>query len=81
MLTLRGTDETDFFSKQVFFNRSWKLLVTGLTQAESLSRHVAILSLRKVIPVIKETLLDDSTRVVRTMGLKYYDMSDVLKDN
>ena len=39
-------------------NRAWKCLLFGLTQEESLSRYLAISALKKVLPVIGETLLD-----------------------
>ncbi len=42
-------------------NRAWKLIVTGLTQAESIERFLAMTALGVAIPVIKETLMDDTT--------------------
>ena len=56
----------DLYANQVHLNRGWKLIVTGLTQAESVARYLAMMALRRAIPVIKETLLDVSTRSVRT---------------
>ncbi|KAJ3092272.1 hypothetical protein HK102_009083 [Quaeritorhiza haematococci] len=55
-------DDADFFTVQVHLNRGWKLLLLGLTQAESIARYTAMFALRRAIPVINDTLLDFSTR-------------------
>ncbi|KAI9003546.1 hypothetical protein BC832DRAFT_540384 [Gaertneriomyces semiglobifer] len=46
----------------VHFNRAWKLLLLGLGQAESIARYLAMVALRRAIPVINDTLLDATTR-------------------
>ncbi|KAJ3299223.1 hypothetical protein HK104_009688 [Borealophlyctis nickersoniae] len=55
-------DEADFYTVQVHFNRGWKLLLLGLSQAESFARYMAMVALRRAIPVINDTLLDSTTR-------------------
>eukprot|EP00842_Homolaphlyctis_polyrhiza_P001846 jgi/Hompol1/2662/HPOL_006126-RA len=55
-------DDIDFFTLQVHLNRGWKLILLGLMQAESFSRHVAMIALNRSLPVIKETLVDSITR-------------------
>ncbi|KAJ3137190.1 hypothetical protein HK100_000909 [Physocladia obscura] len=53
--------EADYYTVQVNFNRGWKLMLLGLTQAESFSRYMAMCALKVAIPVINDTLLDYST--------------------
>ncbi|ORY39899.1 hypothetical protein BCR33DRAFT_853036 [Rhizoclosmatium globosum] len=54
--------EADYFTVQVNFNRGWKLLLIGLTQAECIGRYMAMCALKIAVPVINDTLLDSSTR-------------------
>ncbi|KAI8804387.1 hypothetical protein BJ742DRAFT_713319, partial [Cladochytrium replicatum] len=60
-LNIQSIDEADFYTVQLHFNRAWKLLLLGLLQAESFSRYMAMVSLKRAIPVINETLLDSTT--------------------
>jgi hypothetical protein len=57
-------DATDFYSNQIILNRAWKLLVIGIAQAESVARYLAMIALRRAVPLVKETLMDDETRTV-----------------
>lgn len=61
-------DEADFYTVQVHFNRGWKLLLLGLGQAESFARFMAMVALRRSIPIINDTLLDSTTREVSPMS-------------
>ncbi|KAJ3300317.1 hypothetical protein HDU76_006123, partial [Blyttiomyces sp. JEL0837] len=54
--------DADFYTVQVHFNRAWKLLLLGLTQAESFARYMAMCSLKTALPMINDTLLDSATR-------------------
>ncbi|KND03878.1 uncharacterized protein SPPG_08927 [Spizellomyces punctatus DAOM BR117] len=61
-LHVQPLDEADFYTVQVHFNRGWKLLLLGLNQAESFARYMAMVALRRAIPMINDTLLDSTTR-------------------
>ncbi|KAL2918327.1 hypothetical protein HK105_202254 [Polyrhizophydium stewartii] len=74
-------DEADFFTLQVHLNRAWKLLLLGLTQAESFSRHVAMIALCRALPVIKETLVDNQTRFNIVSVLVNLVVSDERQEN
>ncbi|KAJ3262197.1 hypothetical protein HDU77_000417 [Chytriomyces hyalinus] len=73
--------EADFYTVQVNFNRGWKLLLLGLTQAESLSRFMAMCALRIAIPVINDTLLDYTTRQNILLVLVNLMISDERQEN
>ncbi|KAI9336135.1 hypothetical protein BDR26DRAFT_920198 [Obelidium mucronatum] len=73
--------EADYFTVQVNFNRGWKLLLLGLTQAESLGRYMAMCALKIAIPVINDTLLDSSTRQNLMLTLVNLMVSDCRKEN
>ncbi|KAJ3002411.1 UNVERIFIED_CONTAM: hypothetical protein HDU68_006253, partial [Siphonaria sp. JEL0065] len=73
--------EADYFTVQVNFNRGWKLLLLGLTQAESLGRYMAMCALKIAIPVINDTLLDSSTRQNLLLVLVNLMVSDERKEN
>ncbi|KAI9202395.1 uncharacterized protein BJ171DRAFT_584296 [Polychytrium aggregatum] len=60
--TSGGMEEADFYTVQVHFNRGWKLLLLGLTQAESFARYIDMCSLHIALPSINDTLLDSTTR-------------------
>ncbi|RKO93893.1 hypothetical protein BDK51DRAFT_20030, partial [Blyttiomyces helicus] len=61
-LHMQLVDEADFYTVQVHFNRGWKLLLLGLGQAESFARYMAMVALRRAIPTINDTLMDNQTR-------------------
>ncbi|KAI9106297.1 hypothetical protein DFS34DRAFT_58191 [Phlyctochytrium arcticum] len=61
-LHVQPLDEADFYTVQVHFNRGWKLLLLGLNQAESFSRYMAMVALKRAVPTINDTLLDSITR-------------------
>ncbi|KAJ3063074.1 hypothetical protein HDU98_001062, partial [Podochytrium sp. JEL0797] len=73
--------EADYFTVQVNFNRGWKLLLLGLTQAESLGRYMAMCALKLAIPVINDTLLDSSTRQNLVLILVNLMISDERMEN
>ncbi|KAJ3042819.1 hypothetical protein HDV00_006640 [Rhizophlyctis rosea] len=74
-------DEADFYTVQVHFNRGWKLLLLGLNQAESFARYMAMVALRRAIPVINDTLLDSITRANLFRVLINLTVSDERSEN
>ncbi|KAI8848054.1 hypothetical protein BC829DRAFT_433513 [Chytridium lagenaria] len=74
-------DEADFYTVQVHFNRAWKLLLLGLTQAESFSRYMSMCAIRRAIPIINDTLLDATTRENLVLVLANLMISDERKEN
>ncbi|KAI8925707.1 hypothetical protein BC831DRAFT_550468 [Entophlyctis helioformis] len=74
-------DEADFMTLQIHMNRGWKLILLGLRQAESVSRHVAMIALNRALPVIKETLVDNLTRFNLVSVLVNIVVSDERREN
>ncbi|KAJ3213593.1 hypothetical protein HDU67_002684 [Dinochytrium kinnereticum] len=74
-------DEADFYTVQVHFNRAWKLLLLGLTQAESFARYMSMCAIRRAIPIINDTLLDSTTRENLILVLANLMISDERKEN
>lgn len=78
-LHVQPLDEADFYTVQVHFNRGWKLLLLGLGQQESFARYMAMVALKRAVPMINDTLLDSTTReVCLTMALARFTRFNIL---
>lgn len=66
---------------QIIYNRGWKLLVVGLTQADAFSRYEAMTDLGRALGTIMDTLNDNHVRVELVDCLLQISSSDERLEN
>ncbi|KAJ3371494.1 hypothetical protein HDU91_005136 [Kappamyces sp. JEL0680] len=55
-------EDVSAVSNQISLNRGWKLLVVGLTQADTFARYDALVDVGRALPTLVDTLNDTVTR-------------------
>jgi hypothetical protein len=66
---------------QIIYNRGWKLLVVGLTQADAFSRYEAMTDLGRALGTIMDTLNDNHARLELVDCLLQISSSDERLEN